>query len=72
MTEAREIELIFRLAGPLRGRQLLDAGCGDGIYLVEAARRGALPAADFEIEDRGHRAMGGQIGPGGLAGSRFD
>lgn len=41
ITEARELELIFRLAGPLQGRRLLDAGCGDGIYLVEAARRGA-------------------------------
>lgn len=41
ITEASEIELIFQLAGPLQGRRLLDAGCGDGFYLVEAARRGA-------------------------------
>jgi len=29
------------MAGPIDGRRLLDAGCGDGIYLVEAARLGA-------------------------------
>lgn len=42
ITEARELDLIFKLAGPLEGHRLLDAGCGDGIYLVEAARRKAL------------------------------
>lgn len=41
ITEARELDLIFQLAGPLQGCRLLDAGCGGGIYLVEAARRGA-------------------------------
>jgi len=41
VTKARELELIFQLAGPLQGRRLLDVGCGDGMYLVEAARRGA-------------------------------
>lgn len=41
ITEQRELELIFRMADPLEGQRLLDAGCGDGIYLVEAARRGA-------------------------------
>jgi ubiquinone/menaquinone biosynthesis C-methylase UbiE len=29
------------MAGPIDGRRLLDAGCRDGIYAVEAARRGA-------------------------------
>lgn len=41
VTQARELELVFRLGGDLSGRRLLDAGCGDGLYLVEAARRGA-------------------------------
>jgi len=41
VTEAREFEVVFSIVGPLKGRRLLDVGCGDGVYLVEAARRGA-------------------------------
>jgi ubiquinone/menaquinone biosynthesis C-methylase UbiE len=41
ITEARELEIIFDLAGPLEGQRLLDVGCGDGAYLIEAARLGA-------------------------------
>jgi ubiquinone/menaquinone biosynthesis C-methylase UbiE len=40
-TERLEMELVFELAGPLSGRRLLDVGCGDGAYLIEAARKGA-------------------------------
>jgi ubiquinone/menaquinone biosynthesis C-methylase UbiE len=41
ITENRELEVVFDLAGPLSGCRLLDAGCGDGVYAVQAARRGA-------------------------------
>ena len=41
ITETRELEVVFDLAGPLAARRLLDVGCGDGVYSVQAARRGA-------------------------------
>ena len=50
VTQARELEVVFDLAGPLRDRRLLDVGCGDGIYLVEAARRGAV-ASGVDISE---------------------
>lgn len=42
ITEAREREVVFDLVGPLEGLRLLDVGCGDGAFLVEAARKGAV------------------------------
>lgn len=41
ITEARELEVVFDLVGPVDGLRVLDVGCGDGAYLVEAGRRGA-------------------------------
>ncbi|MFH1103771.1 MAG: class I SAM-dependent methyltransferase [Actinomycetota bacterium] len=41
ITEGRVVEAIFGLMGPLTGMRLLDVGCGDGTYAIEAARRGA-------------------------------
>lgn len=41
ITERVEIAAVFDLLGPIEGKRLLDAGCGDGVYSVEAARRGA-------------------------------
>ncbi len=41
ITERLEEDLIFKLTGPLEGRRLLDAGCGDGRLLALAAARGA-------------------------------
>lgn len=41
LTERFEIAAVFDLLGPLEGKRFLDVGCGDGIYSVEAARRGA-------------------------------
>ncbi len=41
ITEQLEIAAVFRMLGPLDGKHVLDAGCGDGIYSTEAARRGA-------------------------------
>ena len=42
LTEAREVELVFEVLGDVSGKRLLDVGCGDGSYVIEAARRGAL------------------------------
>lgn len=41
ITEGIEIATVFEMLGPLEGQRLLDVGCGDGIYSVEAAQRGA-------------------------------
>jgi ubiquinone/menaquinone biosynthesis C-methylase UbiE len=41
ITERLEIAAVFDLLGPIEGKRLLDAGCGDGVYSIEAARRGA-------------------------------
>ncbi|MFP3914179.1 MAG: class I SAM-dependent methyltransferase [Actinomycetota bacterium] len=40
-TRGGESELVLGLGGDLSGRRFLDAACGDGAYLVEAARQGA-------------------------------
>lgn len=41
VVEALELDLVFELAGDLRGKAVLDVGCGDGTYAIEAATRGA-------------------------------
>jgi SAM-dependent methyltransferase len=41
ITEALEQALVFRMAGPLAGRRVLDVGCGDGDWALAAARQGA-------------------------------
>ena len=41
ITESLEQELIFELAGPVRGKAVLDVGCGDGTLTAEFRRRGA-------------------------------
>ena len=40
------------LAGPLDGLRILDLGCGEGVYAVEAALRGATVLAVDAREDR--------------------
>ncbi len=42
ITERLEQEAIFSQVPDLRGCNVLDAGCGDGTYAIEAARRGAI------------------------------
>jgi ubiquinone/menaquinone biosynthesis C-methylase UbiE len=60
ITEAAEQALVFRLAGPLAGRHVLDAGCGDGAYAIAAANLGArVTACDLSpsmIAEAKHRA----------------
>lgn len=41
ITEQVETALIIGLAGPLKGKRLLDVGTGDGHYAIAAAMRGA-------------------------------
>jgi ubiquinone biosynthesis O-methyltransferase len=41
VTEALEQRLILELMGKLKGTQLLDVGCGDGLLACAAATRGA-------------------------------
>ncbi|MGQ5701215.1 class I SAM-dependent methyltransferase [Sandaracinobacteroides sp. A072] len=45
ITEDLERRLILELAGDVRGRHVLDVGCGDGELAVEFARRGAVVTA---------------------------
>jgi ubiquinone/menaquinone biosynthesis C-methylase UbiE len=49
ITERFEERVVFDLAGPLRGRKVLDVGTGDGTYAIEAARRDAkITAIDVD------------------------
>lgn len=41
VTEALEMEAVVRTAGEVSGQDVLDVGCGDGLYTVALARRGA-------------------------------
>lgn len=41
LTERIEEDAIFRLAGDLGGKRVLDLGCGDGTYSIAAFQRGA-------------------------------
>lgn len=51
LTERLETSVVFDLAGPLRGKRVLDVGTGDGAYAIEAAERGAIVTAlDLEQE----------------------
>lgn len=45
ITERVETSVVFDLAGPLRGKRVLDVGTGDGTYAIEAAERGAIVTA---------------------------
>jgi ubiquinone/menaquinone biosynthesis C-methylase UbiE len=45
LTERLEQEVIFGLAGDLRGRSVLDVACGDGAYSISACKRGARVVA---------------------------
>ncbi len=51
ITERVETNVVFDLAGPLRGKRVLDIGTGDGTYAIDAAERGAIVTAlDLEQE----------------------
>ena len=42
ITERLERQLLLDLVGDLRGRKILDLGCGDGTFAIELARCGAI------------------------------
>jgi len=42
VTERVEMSAVFDLLGALAGKRVLDAGCGDGSYALEAARHGGV------------------------------
>ncbi len=44
-TDRLEWQLLFELAAPLAGQQLLDVGCGDGALAAEFARHSAIVTA---------------------------
>jgi len=44
ITEQLQRRLILALLGEIRGRNVLDVGCGDGDFAVELWRRGASVA----------------------------
>jgi len=51
ITERVETNVVFDLAGELRGKRVLDVGTGDGTYAIEAAARGAaVTGLDVEQE----------------------
>ena len=52
ITEALEHRLIFRLTGPLGGKLVLDAGCGDGTLARAAAREGASRVCGCDLDPR--------------------
>jgi len=60
LTERTEEEAIFRLAGDVKGKVLLDLGCGDGTYSIAAFQRGArvtgLDISDAMLDSAQHRA----------------
>lgn len=52
----RVMQLTADLAGPLDGLRILDLGCGEGVYAIEAATRGAEVLA---VDARGERMKEG-------------
>lgn len=52
ITETLEHHLIFRLAGSLKDRVLLDAGCGDGSLAQAAMREGASHVCGCDLDPR--------------------
>jgi ubiquinone/menaquinone biosynthesis C-methylase UbiE len=52
ITEDIERRLILRLAGDLKGRAVLDVGCGDGTLTLACWRNGAYPVVGCDIDPR--------------------
>jgi ubiquinone/menaquinone biosynthesis C-methylase UbiE len=52
ITEDIERQLILRLAGELKGRAVLDVGCGDGTLTLVCWQRGAFPVVGCDTDPR--------------------
>ncbi|MGE4080782.1 MAG: class I SAM-dependent methyltransferase [Reyranella sp.] len=52
IVEALEHRLLLRLAGDLRGRAVLDVGCGDGTLARALARAGAASVTGCDVDPR--------------------
>jgi SAM-dependent methyltransferase len=52
ITEELEWRLILRMAGDLRGRNILDIGCGDGALALELLQRGASSVTGCDLDPR--------------------
>ncbi len=52
ITEDIERRLILRLAGELKGRAMLDVGCGDGTLTLTCCQNGASPVVGCDIDPR--------------------
>ncbi len=52
ITEDIERRLILRLAGQLKGRALLDVGCGDGALTLACWQNGASPVVGYDSDPR--------------------
>jgi len=61
LTERIEAAAIFDLLGDLRGKRLLDLGCGDGTYSIAAFQRGArvtgVDISDTVLDSARRRAV---------------
>ena len=63
---AEERAMLSLMPDPLRGRHVLDAGCGSGRYLLHALRRGASRVTGVDLSpamlERAREAMGEYTG----------
>lgn len=65
LVDRLERALVFGLAGELSGRDLLDVGCGDGAWLLEAGRLGAR-VTGVDCDPAMLAAAQGRFGEAGL------
>jgi SAM-dependent methyltransferase len=65
ITERLEQALVIELVGPLAGKSVLDAGCGDGTLAVEFLRRGASTAVGCDPDRRMIARASGRMAAGG-------
>jgi len=60
LCDRRRIAMVTKMAGPGRGRRLLDIGCGEGTFL-EAARKQGWEVTGTEMNSASARKMGLEV-----------